>query len=281
MSRLCYSWCAPLLVLAWGLSAANLAHAGLVQLNPIDADSIKPYLNENYNSKSYVYSYWRNDPIQKHVGYLKFDLSTIPAGATFNSLSLRLYSQLNTVTPGEVANIHRVAVDSWSSTTQDPYPGTNELLGADQSIVGSFSPFTWTLDQNAWNYQVDLADGYLSLGITSPGYFNWFALDGLNKAQYPLLTIDYSKPGDANGDDLVDGADYTVWADHYLQTTTLGASVGDFSGNGLVDGGDYTIWADNYEPLLLSASAVPEPATWVLALVGLIAGLSARHRLRC
>lgn len=253
--------------------ATNGAHATLLQINPVDADSIKPNLDVNYNSKSYVYSYFRDNPIEKHVGYLKFDLSKIPAGSTINSLSLQLYSQLNTVTPGSVANIYRTSVDSWSSTTQDAYPGTNELLGADQVISKSFSPYTWTLDVNAFNYQTDLTDHFLSLGITSPGYFNWFAIDGLNFPQYPLLSIDYTVGvpptlGDANGDHLVDGVDYTIWADHFLLTTTLGAAAGDFSGDNKVDGADYTIWADHFAPGLLSISAVPEPSTLVLAVIG-------------
>lgn len=54
-----------------------------------------------------------------------------------------------------------------------------------------------------------------------------------------------SLPGDANRDNIVDGADYSVWADNYLRT---GASFiqADFSGNGVVDSGDYTLWADNF-----------------------------------
>jgi hypothetical protein len=51
--------------------------------------------------------------------------------------------------------------------------------------------------------------------------------------------------GDANFDNIVDGGDYTIWADHYLET---GATFedGDFNQDGTVDGGDYTLWADNY-----------------------------------
>lgn len=52
-------------------------------------------------------------------------------------------------------------------------------------------------------------------------------------------------PGDANRDNIVDGGDYTLWADNYL---LAGADweQADFSGDQLVDGGDYTLWADNY-----------------------------------
>ncbi|MBL9125376.1 MAG: PEP-CTERM sorting domain-containing protein, partial [Planctomycetaceae bacterium] len=84
--------------------------------------------------------------------------------------------------------------------------------------------------------------------------------------------------GDANFDGLVDGADYTLWADHYLQED-VGFSLGDFNQDGLVDGADYTLWADNYLESdgafapSLAAAAVPEPASAALALLG--AGIGA------
>jgi hypothetical protein len=85
-------------------------------------------------------------------------------------------------------------------------------------------------------------------------------------------------PGDATLDGIVDGADYTVWADHFLQTATQGALEGDFSNNGLVDGGDYTTWADHFspEPPPLGPSIVPEPSALLLAAMGGLAMLGIR-----
>ncbi len=59
-------------------------------------------------------------------------------------------------------------------------------------------------------------------------------------------------PGDANGDGKVDGADYTLWADHYK--TAGGWAGGDFNNDGTVDGADYTIWADNFGTVRCLAS---------------------------
>lgn len=95
--------------------------------------------------------------------------------------------------------------------------------------------------------------------------------------------------GDASRDGTVDGADYTVWADNYLDTFTWGAlwKDGDFNIDGVVDGGDYTVWADHYlETMPLSAAAlamaVPEPGTFGLAAIGgaLVLASAIRRRRR-
>ena len=53
-------------------------------------------------------------------------------------------------------------------------------------------------------------------------------------------------PGDANGDGVVDEADYAIWAANAGSSTVAGPSDGDFNSDGVVDGADYTIWADHY-----------------------------------
>ncbi len=71
-------------------------------------------------------------------------------------------------------------------------------------------------------------------------WHNWqgYHEGGSAGAATPLVS------GDANGDSIVDGGDYTIWGDHYGQSG--GWIDGDFNGDGIVDGGDYTLWADNY-----------------------------------
>ncbi len=53
--------------------------------------------------------------------------------------------------------------------------------------------------------------------------------------------------GDANRDGVVDGADYTVWADGFGMALLSGPSDGDFNCDGEGDLADYTIWADNVD----------------------------------
>jgi len=89
--------------------------------------------------------------------------------------------------------------------------------------------------------------------------------------------------GDANGDDYVDGADYTLWADNYNPDFDPEANPnqtpvwekGDFNQDQVVDGADYTLWADHYQ-WGTPVQAVPEPT--VLALLAAAAGLIRRRR---
>ena len=87
-------------------------------------------------------------------------------------------------------------------------------------------------------------------------------------------------PGDANGDDQADGADYTVWADHYGSTAARfsdgGWAVGNFNQDTSVDGADYTIWADNFSGGG-DAAAVPEPVALPLLTIGCLAALRGRR----
>jgi len=85
-----------------------------------------------------------------------------------------------------------------------------------------------------------------------------------------------SPMGDINYDGLVDGGDYTIWADHYGQSD-VGFSGGDLNGDGVVNGGDYTLWADNYNFGVAGASPVPEPATAVMLALGAAALLRRRR----
>ncbi len=81
------------------------------------------------------------------------------------------------------------------------------------------------------------------------------------------------RPGDANRDGVVDGADYTLWADHY-GGNGMTWEQGDFTADGLTDGADFTLWADNYSPGSgggASAAMVPAPtALFALTLGGVL-----------
>jgi parallel beta-helix repeat protein len=53
------------------------------------------------------------------------------------------------------------------------------------------------------------------------------------------------KPGDANGDKVINGLDYVVWLNHFGQSVT-GATSGDFNNDGKANGLDYVVWLNNF-----------------------------------
>ena len=67
--------------------------------------------------------------------------------------------------------------------------------------------------------------------------------------------------GDATNDGKVNGADYTVWADHYFDTG-VGFDLGDFNRDGIVDGATTRCGptASNRPPRQRPQS--PNPAVW-------------------
>jgi glucose/arabinose dehydrogenase len=85
---------------------------------------------------------------------------------------------------------------------------------------------------------------------------------------YQIKALPAPTPGDANRDGVVNGLDYISWADHFQQAANF--SNGDYNRDGIVDGLDYILWADNFSTgSAVVPLAVPEPASWVLALSAL------------
>ncbi len=98
---------------------------------------------------------------------------------------------------------------------------------------------------------------------------------------YHHFLTNYALPGDSNSDGLADGADYTVWADHFLQTGGTWKT-GDFNNDGVIDGADYVAWADHFSPGLggFTTAVVPEPSTFMLTTMGAILTLGIGRRVR-
>ncbi|MGL4514419.1 MAG: glycosyl hydrolase [Lacipirellulaceae bacterium] len=86
-------------------------------------------------------------------------------------------------------------------------------------------------------------------------------------------------PGDFNGDQVVNAADFSVWRDNLGSpegTLLSGSGTG-----GVIDQDDYDLWATNYGAVALGASlasAVPEPGAAVLFLGSLAASCPIRRR---
>jgi PEP-CTERM motif len=110
-------------------------------------------------------------------------------------------------------------------------------------------------------------------GITTTemtGLGNVFSVAGMPGRTNYLFVIPpvASLAGDFNGDHVVDAADYTVWRNGLGSTYTLD---------------DYDDWKTHFGETLpgggsAAAASVPEPATWLLCLGGLLAGVVSRRR---
>ncbi len=147
-----------------------------------------------------------------------------------------------------------------------PVPGSAVIAAGDAAyaVADDFNgtPRDGSLDAGA----------YVCDGAGNPG---WAIQSGF-KPPYP---------GDATDDGLVDGGDYTVWADNYGDTDAAawsdgGWEVGNFNDDAFVDGGDYTIWADAYGyPAGAAAGGASVPAPGMLALLAVgVGGLLRRRR---
>lgn len=93
-------------------------------------------------------------------------------------------------------------------------------------------------------------------------------------------------PGDFNGDQVVNAADYTVWRDN-LGATEDGSILNGNGNGGTVDQSDYMLWRSNYGStsglagsLVADSTAAPEPASWGLGLLLSIAVAGRKPRRR-
>lgn len=85
------------------------------------------------------------------------------------------------------------------------------------------------------------------------------------------------KLGDANIDGVVDGSDFISWSTAKF-TANLLWSKGNFNADAVVDGQDLLLWNDNKFTSSDEVTAVPEPTTGILSLLGLVfLGFVRRH----
>lgn len=97
-------------------------------------------------------------------------------------------------------------------------------------------------------------------------------------------------PGDFNGDNIVNLADYTVWRDNLGSNNPLSGNGNELGSSlGVVDQGDYQLWKNNFGEVgpapaatIGVSAAVPEPATLVGVMSSaLLIFVRSRVRQRC
>jgi hypothetical protein len=106
-----------------------------------------------------------------------------------------------------------------------------------------------------------------------------------------IYGLGVGNPGDVNGDNIVNAADYEVIRSNFRNSGLLSRIDGDIAsatndnaGDGMVDFYDFIAWQENfgnnYNLSGVDAARVPEPATWALAMVAAGIGIAAHRRRR-
>jgi hypothetical protein len=171
---------------------------------------------------------------QTSAGALQIELASLPS---FDKLSIS-----GTATLGGTLSVTRVG-------------GFSPALGA------TFDILDWG-SRTGTSQTVNLPSLGVGLGWNTSQHYT----DG-------VLSVGPATPGDFNGDNDVDGADFVAWQTNFPTATGATRATGDADGDGDVDGADFVVWQTNF-PFSPGAgvSPVPEPDGILLgALAGAIA----------
>ena len=212
-----------------------------------------------------------NANMQFANGAFKMFLNYNGAGGKFGDTSIGA-----SVGSGEIAN------SSVYASLDSANPNRMVVMAINRTTSAKTAAISLTYDRvfdHAEVYQLTSACPIRSVAsrfawpISGPDQLN--ALD-YSMPAYSVTTLVFvadGLPGDFNHDGIVDTADYTVWRDSMGQTGNVAA---DGNEDNVVDMADYQLWSDNFGRNSVqggagASAAVPEPATWLLLLVGLAA----------
>lgn len=191
---------------------------------------------------------------------LELDISYVagefPGG--FNGMDMHLSMESN--------------LDSW--TQLDPFAAISGPSTQTIHVEVPLSGFDLTPGLSSANFHIGFRD-------TSSG--SWSGSSTIYVDRIALTDLTFVPPENANfdGDDDVDGDDFLVWQRGYGMTEGASPSDGDANGDGAVNELDLAIWEEQYGlpvPLVASATAVPESATFLSALLATGLCLSVRQR---
>ena len=136
----------------------------------------------------------------------------------------------------------------WHNLSIDYDPATGE-------VVAKF-------DSQTFNF-----DGVVDMAGTFYVGYREDLLGNFATARPPTydIALAATENADFNNDDVVDGADFLLWQRNFGGAG--GLPQGDADGNGQINAADLTIWKAQFgtSPTVAATSAVPEPASWILA----------------
>jgi hypothetical protein len=195
----------------------------------------------------------------------------VPVGED-RSFRLRWFWKYDVATGDEFRARLRLSNDGVTSVDL-----TNPVTELNFTISGTATDF------EMFETTIDLPDGVRSFDLTfiSGGALSALGslyIDDISAAivRAPVLLGDYN----ANG--IVDAADYTVWRNS-LGTTGIGLAA-DGDGDSMITQLDYDIWKANFGTTAgggassIQNSAVPEPSTMLLIVVGTYIAATASRR---
>jgi hypothetical protein len=141
--------------------------------------------------------------------------------------------------------------------------------GATISADFGSTRYNWTISYNGSITWVDKDTGELASITSDP--FGDVVLIGLSSEPIVVEGL----PGDYNGDDVVDAGDYSAWRNNFGGPGTA-LQNRDPLNSGNVNEADYTYWRRNYGNSApggggLAGGQVPEPASFVLLALGILA----------
>ena len=199
--------------------------------------------------------------------------------------------QFQDLPPAESPTFTNFAVhfsDEFGRFYQKAGPQFNVVAAVDPTTITVEIPLDQFVDANTGTLNlktdgfVNLNNNFFRIGIaTSTDGGQIYQIDN-----FRLLTaVPAGIPGDYNGDDIVDAADYTIWRDHLGQTFTLDNENPAALTPGVVDAEDYNFWKLHFGEFLAggggaAASSVPEPSTLVLAFLATVLSAPVARRLR-
>jgi hypothetical protein len=195
-----------LLTVSVALLVAGTSTAAVVTLQPVD----DAYL---ISSGSQADQTW-NSPVLEQFGYygafkrplFKFDLSSIPDGATILSARLTIALQGIYGGQGHSTTVWRMPNDNWYETnvTWNSYPQTGAVVVASLPGTGQLGDRVWHIQLADWPYAADLADDAVTFqtrwdadgygGSEGDGYYKANSYSSKEGTVAPTLQIEFTPP---------------------------------------------------------------------------------------
>ena len=207
-----------------------------------------------------------NDAIQSAAGnYLAWPTYQIDMAGVYEYLATAVTPggkrpDIYIATPIPILAPQYAAADEFLTSTMIPWIKSQvaelQLQGFPVHLLDLNADIQQQPDWQSW-----YTDGIHLYGSHQTGYA-WLASAVLNAVLELHL-------GDANLDGIIDGLDYTIWADRFGEPGNW--SHGDFNHDGQVDGQDYTAWADHFSAGVAEVPRIvlaPEPSAFALTEIG-------------